>query len=97
MIRKETKLEKILKERGYHLVSKSYGGKHSEKTDYYTYAGACNNYIIRINIDYKREKVINYLIENNHRSYYDYPNIYELEITFKEVKELIHELSTIHE
>lgn len=69
MKRKITELEQILLNDGWYLISKSYKGKHSEKTDFYDYK-KCLPYdkdlgldsVVRLNAD--RTKVINYCIPN---------------------------------
>lgn len=60
MKRKTTKLEGKLIENGYILSFKNYQGKHSEKTLSYTYLKG----EMFIELDQKREKIINYGLLN---------------------------------
>lgn len=58
MKRKITDLEKKLLENGYILVGKDYSGKHSEKTNFYTYKSGSGV----IKIDYTRTKVVDFAL-----------------------------------
>lgn len=97
MKRKTTFIEKKLIENGFILTSKTYGGKHSEKTFLYVYSKELDDYDELVMLDKKRNKVLKYAISNVDLSLVDKETMVLLHHAFLDLKEFIGSLTMVEE
>lgn len=90
MKRKITELEKTFIDKGFRLDSKVYRGKKSQSVEFYVYKGTLENYSVALYMDYKRENVHHYVIENKLPYYIGRDNIDALEKVYNEIYDLIY-------
>lgn len=90
MKRHITKLEQKLIEYGFTLASKTYKGKDSKRTHNYVYVGEMENYRVVIYLDYKREKLDHFVIENTLPRYIGLENLDSMERVYREISTLIY-------
>jgi len=91
MKRKTTNLEQRLIENGFSLSHKTYKGKDKKRTEFYVYKGTLDNYTIRVYLDYKREKLDHYVIENTLPSLIVRENLDALERVYEHIFEMLYE------
>ena len=94
MKRTITKLEEKLIGLGYKLVSKQYGGKHSQKVVAYTYfRQEDEGNFVKLILDKKREEIINFILDG--------VDFRQLEVAYEQVqkkmKQIHDEITTIKE
>ena len=90
MKRKTTILEQKLIDSGFSLSYKTYKGKNSKRTEFYVYNGIVENYCVVVYLDYKRENLDHYLIENHLPQYIGKENLEMLEKVYNEMFDLLY-------
>lgn len=91
MERKKTQLETKIEERGFKLIYKTYKGKKSQFVEFYVYKGNVNNFFVYIYLDYKRERVDHYEIENGLPNRLTRTNLDELEKVYNEMFDMLYQ------
>lgn len=94
MKRHITELEQRLVDHGFMLSHKTYKGKDSKRTEFYVYKGIVENYCVVVCLDYKREKLNHYLIENHLPQYIGRENLDALERVYNEMFDILYEDNT---
>ena len=91
MKRRITELEQKLLDRRFVLSHKTYCGSLSKRTEFYVYVGNISDFKVMVYLDYKREKLDHYVIENSLPQYIDRTNLDTLERVYTEMFDLLYD------
>lgn len=86
MKRHITELEERLKDLGFTLKGKTYKGKNSQHTDEYIYGGIIEGAYVKVYLNYRRDNIECFAIENFAPTYLKSHDIEEIEKVYNNVR-----------
>lgn len=89
MKRHITELEQRLKDLGFSLKGKTYKGKNSQHTDEYIYGGYIDGAYVKVYLNYRRDTITCFAIENFAPTYLKPSDIELIEKVYNNVRKAL--------